>query len=234
MEGCKCHVSTGRVRRPGAVRGCEYERTVSAQWDQARPGTSGCSRYLEAGEQSLDDLPKAPPPRTERLVVDLRREHPTKGRHVLARMLKDRGGRGGAGGQPSSHPSLGLQGAYPSRGWTVPPNGTGRPSRGRGGHISGMLRHATGRTMALPGQRLLPPLHLAHRLLVQLGVVQAGHTIPRPSASSSASTGPSRGGDRTDPPPPGIRVMSSKDLGSRPQGRGEGIRFRINGGWVEM
>ena len=63
-----------------------------------KTGYKWLSRYLEAGEQSLDDLPKRPhhsPNRTgaemEQLVVDLRREHPTKGGHVLARMLKDRG-----------------------------------------------------------------------------------------------------------------------------------------------
>ena len=63
-----------------------------------KTGYKWLSRYLEAGEQSLDDLPKRPhhsPNRTgaemEHLVVDLRREHPTKGGHVLARMLKDRG-----------------------------------------------------------------------------------------------------------------------------------------------
>ena len=63
-----------------------------------KTGYKWLSRYLKAGEQSLDDLPKRPhhsPNRTgaemEQLVVDLRREHPTKGGHVLARMLKDRG-----------------------------------------------------------------------------------------------------------------------------------------------
>ena len=66
-----------------------------------KTGYKWLSRYLEAGEQSLDDLPKRPhhsPNRTgaemEQLVVDLRREHPTKGGHVLARMLKDRGHNG--------------------------------------------------------------------------------------------------------------------------------------------
>ena len=51
-----------------------------------KTGYKWLSRYLEAGEQSLDDLPKRPhhsPNRTgaemEQLVVDLRREHPTKG-----------------------------------------------------------------------------------------------------------------------------------------------------------
>ena len=63
-----------------------------------KTGYKWLRRYLEGGEQSLDDLPKRPhhsPNRTgaemEQLVVDLRREHPTKGGHVLARMLKDRG-----------------------------------------------------------------------------------------------------------------------------------------------
>ena len=63
-----------------------------------KTGYKWLSRYLEAGEQSLDDLPERPhnsPNRTgaemEQLVVDLRSEHPTKGGHVLARMLKDSG-----------------------------------------------------------------------------------------------------------------------------------------------
>ena len=63
-----------------------------------KTGYKWLRRYLEGGEQSLDDLPKRPhhsPNRTsadmEQLVVDLRREHPTKGGHVLARILKDRG-----------------------------------------------------------------------------------------------------------------------------------------------
>ena len=66
-----------------------------------KTGYKWLRRYLEAGEQSLDDLPKRPhnsPNRTgaemEQLVVDLRREHPTKGGHVLARMLKDSGHNG--------------------------------------------------------------------------------------------------------------------------------------------
>ena len=63
-----------------------------------KTGYKWLRRYLEGGEQRLDDLPKRPhhsPNRTsddmEQLVVDLRREHPTKGGHVLARILKDRG-----------------------------------------------------------------------------------------------------------------------------------------------
>ena len=54
-----------------------------------KTGYKWLRRYLEGGEQSLDDLPKRPhhsPNRTsddmEQLVVDLRREHPTKGGHV--------------------------------------------------------------------------------------------------------------------------------------------------------
>ena len=63
-----------------------------------KTGYKWLRRYLEGGEQRLDDLPKRPhhsPNRTsadmEQLVVDLRREHPTKGGHVLARILKGRG-----------------------------------------------------------------------------------------------------------------------------------------------
>ena len=63
-----------------------------------KTGYKWLRRYLEGGKQSLDDLPKRPhhsPNRTsadmEQLVVDLRREHPTKGGHVLARILKDPG-----------------------------------------------------------------------------------------------------------------------------------------------
>ena len=66
-----------------------------------KTGYKWLRRYLEGGEQSLDDLPKRPhhsPNRTgtkmEQLVVDLRSEHPTKGGHVLARMLKDSGHNG--------------------------------------------------------------------------------------------------------------------------------------------
>ena len=63
-----------------------------------KTGYKWLRRYLEAGEQSLQDLSKRPhrsPNRTrgemEQLVVDLRRVYPTKGSHVLARMLQDRG-----------------------------------------------------------------------------------------------------------------------------------------------
>ena len=63
-----------------------------------KTGYKWLRRYQEGGDQSLRDLSKRPhqsPNRTsqaiEQLVVDLRREHPTKGGHVLARMLEDRG-----------------------------------------------------------------------------------------------------------------------------------------------
>ena len=63
-----------------------------------KTGYKWLKRYLEGGDDSLHDLPKRPrhsPNRTsqqiEQLVVELRREHPTKGGHVLARMLQDRG-----------------------------------------------------------------------------------------------------------------------------------------------
>ena len=63
-----------------------------------KTGYKWLNRYEEGGEQGLSDLPKRPhhsPSRTgpemEQLVVDLRREHPAKGAHVLARMLEDRG-----------------------------------------------------------------------------------------------------------------------------------------------
>ena len=66
-----------------------------------KTGYKWLRRYLEGGEQRLDDLPKRPhnsPNRTgdemEQLVVDLRSEHPTKGGHVLTRMLKDSGHNG--------------------------------------------------------------------------------------------------------------------------------------------
>ena len=57
-----------------------------------KTGYKWLSRYLEAGEQSLDDLPKRPHHSPKNgcrdLVVDLGREHPTKGGHVLARMSR--------------------------------------------------------------------------------------------------------------------------------------------------
>ena len=63
-----------------------------------KTGYKWLRRYLEGGDEGLRDLSKRPrqsPSRTspeiEQLVVDLRREHPTKGGHVLARMLEDRG-----------------------------------------------------------------------------------------------------------------------------------------------
>ena len=66
-----------------------------------KTGYKWLRRYLEGGDQGLHDLSKRPlqsPNRTsqeiEQLVVDLRREHPTKGGHVLARMLQDRGYEG--------------------------------------------------------------------------------------------------------------------------------------------
>ena len=63
-----------------------------------KTGYKWLGRYLEDGDQGLQDLSKRPhqsPNRTsqeiEQLVVDLRQEYPTKGGHVLARMLEDRG-----------------------------------------------------------------------------------------------------------------------------------------------
>ena len=63
-----------------------------------KTGYKWLRRYLEEGDEGLHDLSKRPlqsPNRTsqeiEQLVVDLRREYPTKGSHVLARMLQDRG-----------------------------------------------------------------------------------------------------------------------------------------------
>ena len=63
-----------------------------------KTGYKWLNRYVEYGDEGLFDLSKRPhhsPNRTsqevEQLVVDLRREYPTKGSHVLARMLSDRG-----------------------------------------------------------------------------------------------------------------------------------------------
>ena len=62
-----------------------------------KTGHKWLRRYREQGESGLDDLSRRPhrsPNRTsdemEQAVVDLRREHPAKGSHVLAQMLKDR------------------------------------------------------------------------------------------------------------------------------------------------
>ena len=63
-----------------------------------KTGYKWLRRYAQAGGQSLHDLPRRPhssPQQTSRemeeLVVALRLTHPTKGAHVLARMLQDRG-----------------------------------------------------------------------------------------------------------------------------------------------
>ena len=63
-----------------------------------KTGHKWLRRYLEEGDGGLEDLSKRPrrsPNRTgeemEQAVVDLRLEHPTKGSHVLARMLRSRG-----------------------------------------------------------------------------------------------------------------------------------------------
>ena len=63
-----------------------------------KTGYKWLRRYAQAGGQSLHDLPRRPhssPQQTSRemeeLVVALRQAHPTKGAHVLARMLQDRG-----------------------------------------------------------------------------------------------------------------------------------------------
>ena len=63
-----------------------------------KTGHKWLRRYLEGGDGGLEDLSKRPrrsPNHTseavEQTVVDLRREHPTKDAHVLARMLQDRG-----------------------------------------------------------------------------------------------------------------------------------------------
>ena len=195
-----------------------------------KTGYKWLRRYLEGGEQRLDDLPKRPhhsPNRTsddmEQLVVDLRREHPTKGGHVLARILKDRGHnrcRPRARSRPSSdvepseslkhkpykrfgaaQPAVadGLQGAYPCRQrWTLPP--AEDDSR------LGVRACADERTQTGPSYVHLQPYGMPNTILVdngspqrrtvwlvQLGVrvVHSRPTTPRPSASSSASTGPS-------------------------------------------
>lgn len=63
-----------------------------------KTGYKWLRRYLQGGDDSLHDRSKRPhrsPNRTdsemEQVVVELRGEHPTKGAHVLARMLRDRG-----------------------------------------------------------------------------------------------------------------------------------------------
>ncbi len=70
-------------------RRCGISRKTGYKW---------LKRHDEGGDEGLHDLPRRPhrsPNRTseelEQAVVDLRREHPTKGSHVIARMLKDRG-----------------------------------------------------------------------------------------------------------------------------------------------
>ena len=62
-----------------------------------KTGHKWLRRYREQGESGLDDLSRRPhrsPNQTredtEQVVVDLRREYPAKGSHVLAQMLKDR------------------------------------------------------------------------------------------------------------------------------------------------
>ena len=62
-----------------------------------KTGHKWLRRYREQGESGLDDLSRRPhrsPNQaredTDKVVVDLRREHPDKGSHVLAQMLKDR------------------------------------------------------------------------------------------------------------------------------------------------
>jgi len=62
-----------------------------------KTGYKWLRRYRERGDRGLHDLSRRPhqsPNRTsdemEQAVVELRREHPTKGSHVLAQMLKDR------------------------------------------------------------------------------------------------------------------------------------------------
>ena len=70
-------------------RRCGISRKTGYKW---------LSRHREGGDRGLHDLSKRPhesPNRTseqlEQAVVDLRQEYPTKGSHVIARMLKDRG-----------------------------------------------------------------------------------------------------------------------------------------------
>ena len=62
-----------------------------------KTGYKWLRRYRERGERGLDDLTRRPhrsPNRIrdnmEQVVVDLRREYPAKGAHVLTQMLKDR------------------------------------------------------------------------------------------------------------------------------------------------
>ena len=66
-----------------------------------KTGYKWLRRYRERGDEGLRDLSRQPdrsPNRTKRemeqAVLDLRREHPTKGGHVLAQMLKNRGYEG--------------------------------------------------------------------------------------------------------------------------------------------
>ena len=63
-----------------------------------KTGYKWLRRYAQAGGQSLHDLPRRPhssPQQTSRemeeRIIALRQAHPTKGAHVLARMLQDRG-----------------------------------------------------------------------------------------------------------------------------------------------
>ena len=63
-----------------------------------KTGYKWLGRHAEDGEEGLYDLSKRPrhspnrtSPQMEQAVVALRLEHPTKGAHVIARMLQDRG-----------------------------------------------------------------------------------------------------------------------------------------------
>ena len=69
-----------------------------------KTGYKWLRRYWQGGEDSLHNLSKRPhtsPQQTSRemeeRIIALRQAHPTKGAHVLARMLHDRGLCGGAG-----------------------------------------------------------------------------------------------------------------------------------------
>ena len=64
---------------PGPVRRCQHESVVSAYWDQPQDCYRWLGRYLEDGDQSLQDLSKRPhqsPNRTSQ-------EYPTQGSYLL-------------------------------------------------------------------------------------------------------------------------------------------------------
>ena len=95
MESCKCMSQREEFVALAQSEGVNMSELCLRSGISRKTGYKWLSRYPESRVWMISRSAPTPPNRTgaemEQLVVDIRREHPTKGGHVLARMLKDRG-----------------------------------------------------------------------------------------------------------------------------------------------